>query len=142
VLSDVPPKTDDGGLGHFPCYYYDGISDEVRGGWWFFHDYDNHLRGNISAADYVPPNIFKWDLDRGKFDIAPKSDHSTDLRGTFAGRFVGPLVSRDPIDDQINRRANYDWNRLTFAALEAARQARFEHGETPTKESVQGRTQR
>lgn len=143
VLSDVPPKTSDGGLWHFPCYHYDGQSDRVWGGWWFFYDYDDTtLSGNISRANYVPPHIFRWDLTRGDFDIAPRSDHSTDLRGTFAGRFVGPLSSGGPTEDYINRETNYDMNHLTFAALEVARKARFEHGETPTKEQVQGRMQR
>jgi len=135
ILSDVPDKTYDGGLWHFPCYYYDGRKDSTNSGWWFFFDYDERVAGNISHANYILPSIDEWDFKRGRFSIAPQSDYSPQM-----------ARSKGAMQDKERQReywpaANYHRNKLTFAALKAARQARFEHGETPRtrKESVQGR---
>lgn len=131
ILSDVPSKTDDGGLWHFPCYYYDGRSDSVQGAWWYFFDDSGYVSGNISHAPYIPPSINECDLKVSRFrpvplfSIAPMSDHSSFIRGQKC----------DAPDNSAMREfyltANYKRNNLTFAALNAARQARFEHGEKP-----------
>lgn len=138
ILTDVPPKTDDGGMWHFPCYVYDaGYSPHERSGevsarWFFFWDIDEcGAFGSISSAPYVPPPISKWDFDRGEFSIAPKSDRkipTRDKKVDWAG-----------MDDAYGSGYNYRLNELTFKALEIAREVQFDHGHTPTRDEVQRR---
>lgn len=113
ILSDVPGKTEDGGIWHFPAFYYRGL--EVRAGWFFFQDSGDGASGHVSMANYHTPNILEWDLDRGRFSIEPKSDYSYGMKN---------------ISDDSGFSA-WDFNPNVAKALKAARQARFEYGETP-----------
>lgn len=117
ILSDIPARTDDGGLWHFPAYYFDGRSDHVKPGWFYFCDYGDNVGGNVSCANFALPPIGLMDIKSGKFSIAPMSSH---------GR-INPRRLIATLDGDFNYRVNKN----TFDALKRARQARFEHGETP-----------
>lgn len=140
VLSDIPTDFD-GGMWHFPCFYWDGTSDIVWVGWWFFHDdYDDEeilkCRGHISSADYYPP----WSiLDDGTYrsyarnPISFQAVSDTVLRREKKIRMF--MASYDVFgretDVEALKQQNYEFNRTTYEAFRAARQARFEHGEKP-----------
>lgn len=132
ILSDVPPKTDDGGMWHFPCYVYDASyssheGHEVTAQWFFFWDFDEcGVCGNVSNTPYVSPRINEWNLERKDFSITPISDRKLPIRG-------GDI---DWLDTGLS---NYINNRLTFKALEIAREVQFDHGQTPTRDEVQRR---
>lgn len=125
VLSDVPEgKSIDGGIWHFPVLYWSVT--QVRWGWWFFHDCgDEALYGNTSAADY--PSA-EWYLSVKKKSIKAVSDY--ELKAVKQPKWredIGwPYSSQDEIELQETLNSN------TFNAFKVARQARFEHGETPT----------
>lgn len=132
ILSDIPPKTDDGGMWHFPCYVYDASyssheGHEVTAQWFFFWDFDEcGVCGNVSNTPYMPPPINEWDLERKEFAIGPMSDKKIATRD---GGFQWPDTDE----------SNYINNRLTFKALEIAREVQFDHGQTPTRDEVQRR---
>ena len=117
ILSDVPGKTDDGGIWHFPAFYY--RATEVRTGWFYFHDWGDGVWGNVSMANYIPPSIDSCYYERGRFSIEPKSDYSSGMKRGINKAF-----------DDIGICA-WDFNPNVAKALLTARQARFEHGETP-----------
>lgn len=113
ILSDVPGKTEDGGIWHFPAFYYRGL--EVRAGWFFFSDAGNSVWGHVSMANYTPPRLGQYDYKRGRFSIEPQSDYSYMMKN---------------ISDDNGFNA-WEFNPNVAKALKAARQSRFEHGETP-----------
>lgn len=123
ILTDIPGKTPDGGIWHFPIYYFS--LDTVAGnrcvlpGWFFFFDSYNpetqveSVRGKISNANFKAPQLYKLDET---FSIDPQSDY------TLKNKCTEPSA--------------WDANPLTAEALKRARQARFEHGETPTSAPI------
>ena len=137
ILSDIPPRTDDGGIWHFPCYVYNASyasheREDVTAQWFFFWDVDEYgVSGNVSSAPYASPPINEWDFERGEFSIAPMSDRKISTRGGNA--------DWDGIDEACGSGYNYRLNKLTFKALEIAREAQFDHGQTPTRDEVQRR---
>ena len=102
-------------------------------------DYDEPVYGHISSADYLPP----WWLDEeGEFhtyhkltelSFQPVSDAvlKAEKRPWKKAR---PDAEKDAIENFDKDWSDdiYEFNKRVFDALEAARQARFEHGETPT----------
>jgi len=137
ILTDIPPKTDDGGMWHFPCYVYDASyasheCKEVTARWFFFWDFDEcGVFGNISSDSYLSPPINKWDFERKEFSIAPMSDRKIPRRGRE--------VDWADMDEVCGSSYNYRINKLTFKALEIAREVQFDHGQTPTRDEVQRR---
>ena len=114
ILSDVPGLTENGGLWHFPAFYFSRAG--VDAGWWFFYDKsDDELGGHVSTYNYGTPSIFKSNVERGNFSIDPLNDW--DEKGITANDFFG--------------HTNHHMNPLFFKSLDAARKARFEYGETP-----------
>ena len=108
IFTDIPGKTPDGGIWHFPMYYWHG--DGVEAGWFFFYDNGEKCHGNLSKADYPRPHIFSWWKERGDFSIEPISDYTVQKRDFY-------YVS------------SWDLNSVTAESLLKAKQARFEHGE-------------
>ena len=124
ILSDVPGDVPNPpGMWHFPIIYYRG--DHTTWGWWFFHGNYGEIDGNISAAGYWSAR--NWIREHG---ITAVNDW--DLR---------PPVLQDLNDPPEGmtveqwRAFKREWeivcNGGVFDALVKARQARFEHGETP-----------
>ena len=122
ILSDVPKSTEDGGLWHFPAYYFDGRDDCVKPGWFFFYDCDDGIDGNISFAHYDLPRINTWNMSRNDFSISPESDHGEINPKTYSAEY---------------NNLNYERNKTTFEAWNKARRARFEYGETPSPRTAQ-----
>lgn len=126
ILSDVPEwRSIDGGIWHFPILFWQG--SETIFGWWFFHDGNSEngipLRGNISGADYPYP---EWYLLEKKKSIKAVSDY--ELRN-----FRNPKwMNETDFSLQEHIEMQETFNPAVFKALAKARQARFEHGETPT----------
>ena len=119
ILSDVPYHGNSGGLWHFPAYYWRGLG--VDAGWWFFSDRADSVGGHVSRARYTSPNITQFNLERGSFSIDPVSDFT--LKGLKNwDRFCG--FTAESVNENV------------FSALKAARQARFEYGETPMVKPV------
>lgn len=119
VLSDIPEgRSVDGGIWHFPILYW---NDGKRWGWWFFHDkhQDGGLVGQISGANYTPPLYGRTE----EYGIQAVSDEKL--------RPWNPRRNEDYTDEQLIW-LQEDFNPDTFKAFAKARQARFEHGETPT----------
>lgn len=137
ILSDIPSKTDDGGMWHFPCYVYDASyssheGHEVTAQWFFFFDFDEcGACGNVSSTPYMPPPINEWNLERKDFSIAPMSDRKIE-------RF-GMKTDWAEMDSACGGGYNYRQNPITFKALEIAREVQFDHGQTPTRDEVQRR---
>ena len=122
ILSDVPEgRSVDGGIWHYPIIFFSGT--RAIWGWWFFYDdHEGSVDGNISAADYPNPG---WYLLEKKKSIEAITDYELrKCRDLHWRRF-----SDFSIEDEIEMQE--DFNRQVFASLKAARQARFEHGETP-----------
>lgn len=119
ILSDVPGKTEDGGIWHFPAFYWNCLG--VDRGWFFFSDCGNGVLGNVSRANYYRPCITKWDLNRGNFSIEPKSDYSESMKN----------ITEPTIINGYQFPTSWEHNENVASALLKARQARFEHGETP-----------
>lgn len=118
ILSDVPAGApEDGGLWHFPVLFWH--DDYVTWGWFFFCDDIESVYGHISSAAYPNPSKIWW-RQKSK-SIAAISDGV--LRRT---RIV-------PADVTFS---NLDFNPMTFHAYAVARQARFEHGETPNHDTI------
>ena len=123
ILSEVPEgRSPDGGLWHYPAISW--RDDHPYWGWWFFHDHGDQLSGNISAAYYPYPYWYLFDErnPRRKNSIIAVTDYILKNCQLYDGQL--------PIETMIEMQE--DFNPLTFKALRAARQARFEHGETPT----------
>lgn len=119
ILSEVPEgRSVDGGLWHFPVLYWK--ADAVEWGWWFFHDLftdDGGVDGNISRAQYINSD---WHIEKTK-SIKAVSDNILRIKNSISY----PMSIEEQIEEQE------EWNKETFKAYKAARQARFEHGETP-----------
>lgn len=136
ILSDIPTNFD-GGMWHFPCLYWDGASDQVWVGWWFFYDdyeEDGKCRGHISSAEYFPPWTIWEDGRISSFKRAPSFQAMSDtlLRMEMQGaRAFLDANNRHGELDEVAKQQNYDFNRTTFEAFNSARQARFEYGQTP-----------
>ena len=133
-LSDIPGPCD-AGMWHFPVLYW--RDDCVISGWYFFHDWDwsnDRCHGQVSGAAYQRPFHFH---DGGKIYINPHRTNSFSLSAVSDmvlnpkkwdyGYTEGPKL---PIS--FWKDMQLEWNKKTFAAFQKARQARFEHGETPT----------
>lgn len=121
ILSDVPGKTVDCGIWHFPAFYW-----SVRGvmaGWFFFYDFEHRVKGNLSSERYLGPDIGEWYITRNRFSIDPRSDYSKEMRTTtdYADFFEGWTPPN-----------SWEANQNVANAFKAARQARFEYGESPT----------
>ena len=119
ILSNVPEgRSLDGGIWHFPVVYW---NDHPRWDWFFFHDgvEEDSATGNISAADYpiAHPTYRKTIKAESDFVLRKKRDPNYDPYEDFC--------KEDFIWIQE------DANKTVFKALKLARQARFEHGETP-----------
>jgi len=119
ILSDVPGKTEDGGIWHFPALYWNGLG--VDYGWFFFSDGCDCIYGHVSKANYIRPHITEWSLKQGRFSIDPKSDYSKDMRN----------ITEPMIINGYQFPTSWERNENVASALLKARQARFEHGETP-----------
>ena len=123
ILSDIPEgKSMDGGIWHFPIIYWRGTS--AIWGWWFFYDIGDEegqpiIGGTISKAGYSNPEWWLFIRKGAANSISAISDYT--LR--FRQRNHSELI--EAIESQMIA------NELTFKAYRTAKQARFEHGETP-----------
>lgn len=127
ILSNIPKAGDfDGGMWHFPCFYWDGKHDCVWVGWFYFcDDGDVNVHGHMSSADYLPP----WSIcDDGyhafKRELSFQCVSDTWLRNSR----LPPAKFHEPFDEEA-KQMNYEFNKMTFEAFKAAQQARFECGE-------------
>lgn len=134
ILSNIPNGYD-GGLWHFPVFYWDGKADCTWVGWWYFFEtladdnslpYQCVLEGQMSGSNYnLPFGIYGdgyWKYvfvpGKGSKRIEPKLSAVSDA---VLRKEIGlPAPSQNDV-----------YNELVFDALNTARQARFEHGETP-----------
>lgn len=117
ILSDIPEgRSIDGGIWHFPIIYW--RADGRFWGWWFFHDYGDECIGSISSANYTNSHFYCM---REKSIKAVSDENLRRPRTKYDSEFT--------ITDHIMIQENTNNN--TFAAFRSARQARFEHGETP-----------
>ena len=116
ILSDVPEgRSVDGGIWHFPGIYWNRL--DPRWGWWFFHDScsaENTVTGNMSGSNYYYPSHY--------VSIKAVSDYQLKRPNT--------LYVYETKEQAIKSQECF--NVTTFNAYKQARQARFEHGETPT----------
>ena len=156
ILSDVPQgKSIDGGLWHFPCIYWS--ENSTCWGWWFFFDCtdDNDedcVVGHVSGGGYIYAKRF---IEKEK-SISAVSDY--ELRNNTFGycqtKKLRELLKHCELNDEDSElkyefEQQKNWhnltleqdismqmscNKLVFNALAKARKARFEFGETPTKE--------
>ena len=140
ILSAIPTGYD-GGLWHFPILYWEGKDNCVRAAWWYFYE---------TFADKTEPYVLRLDGDMPR-NVLYSPPFYLYLNGWISGRngrysklhdawiYPDPTlgavsdvtlhkerdINYEPIED------NSETNELLFDALNAARQARFEHGETP-----------
>lgn len=129
ILGNIPPQYE-GGLWHFPVYYWDGKQDYARVGWWFFFDdYDSgKSKGKISNADYFDP----WYEYNGDLRVLPETKTLTfQPISDVALKKDRYKRKESEICDEITYKFLYEINNITFVAFDKARSARFEHGETP-----------
>ena len=144
ILSDIPNNYD-GGMWHFPIMLYsEGKYSNTKFGWWFFHDGCNKdgqdiCEGNISSADYYPP----WEHAYGNSYTSHRKLTFQAVSDTILRREKGQRAFHDvydvfgcETDIEGLKQMNYDFNKHVFKAFEVARQARFEHGETPKAKVV------
>ena len=119
VLSDVPkPHTNDGGLWHYPCVYWS--SHGTKWGWFFFSNPgEREGNGNVSAALYPDSSPTKTIAAQTDAALCKKLWKETPERVEY-------------FDWLISIGGSYPMNSGVFDALEAARSARFEHGEEAT----------
>lgn len=128
IHSDIP-KGFDGGMWHFPCFYWEGTCDRVAVGWWFYSCIgDGKVEGHISSAGYIPP----WDYDeydqpktcfRQTRPLSLKAVSDRILRKESGWHY------REDAYDEEEMKCQYFFNQNVFDALIAAQQARFEYGE-------------
>lgn len=149
ILSNIPDESNDGGLWHFPVLYYDGRFDEVAAAWGFFSDLNKF---SISHAAYAPPFRVYQNHKNGYIPIGAKTDKSitaygfeafvNDETGDYPVHVRGFKSEIDYLCKYLNAHGIEAWradltryartmNPETFNAFKTARQARFEHGETP-----------
>ena len=98
---------------------------------------DEPIFGHVSRADYFPP---WWMNEEGEFhtygdkelSFQPVSDAV--LKAERRVKAIRSIAEKEAIEnfDEDLSDTIYEWNKKVFDALDAARQARFEHGETPT----------
>ena len=117
VLSTIPGECD-GGMWHFPCFFWSDLY--VKTGWWFFHDEGERVDGNVSGAPYLSP-FPKWKRD---YEFSPKAVSDRVLRKECPFKYRESGMS---LDEEILLAT--ELNKRTFSAFDAARKARFEHGE-------------
>jgi len=140
ILGNIPTGYD-GGIWHFPLLYWNGTRDCVDVTWWYFYEayaektapYVLELHGDIPRMmKYMPPfYIYLNGWTSGRSGVYSKE------RG-----WVRPNPTTSAVSDVVLHREfdksympvgdNSIDNELLFDALTTARQARFEHGETPT----------
>lgn len=120
ILSDVPkPRTNDGGLWHFPCVYW--APGLPTWGWFFFSDSGELDGGNGEVSFSTFPG--SWSTKT----IAAQTD------AALFKKLLEQLPKRVEFFDRlISIGGSYPDNSGVFDALEAARSARFEHGEGAT----------
>ena len=134
-LSDIPGECD-GGLWHFPVIFWH--DRRVDAGWYYFTDFNPE--GNVSFADYRPPFRVNYESKIGinehrpleeSFSLAAVSDltlkPSKRKYYTYDGvrEIEKTYTPKELVEQQLC------WNPDIFKAFRKARQARFEHGETP-----------
>lgn len=134
VLSDVPEgRSVDGGIWHFPCLYWNNSSSAW--GWWFFFDDSNEVRGRVSSSKYYPT----LECERCRDSIGAASSIELEKNSAYIlkpeysqpfSQFSRRITEKYLIHQQENA------NRMTFNAFKAARQARFEYGETPKNKNL------
>ena len=123
ILSNIPkPSSPDGGIWHFPVLYWKANS--VVRGWWFFYDAWHSdipiVEGHVTRCDYP--------VDYNS--IRAVSDYELSKRSwIYRNRIKGVNEKNCIVEQEL-------LNDRFFTALKAAYQARFEHGETPTKEGI------
>ena len=122
ILSTIPGECD-GGMWHFPCFYW--RSHHVSTGWWFFYDGAHCVDGNVSGAPYLQP-FPTWKKD---YVYSPAAVSDNKLRRESWASKAYQHKTDDDADPEMDKWFQLDLNKRTFAAFDAARQARFEHGE-------------
>lgn len=128
ILSDVPEgRSPDGGIWHYPAVAWK--DDHPYWGWWFFHDGNNGVIGNISAASYPNPTWFLFDERNNRRRASIKAITDYDLHDAIHHNWKQEHFKYYSPEDHVLLQE--DMNELTFKALRTARQARFEYGETP-----------
>jgi hypothetical protein len=136
ILSDIPKgESVDGGIWHFPIMFW--CADYVAWGWWFFHD--DGVGGKISrhSFSYFPARYYVLEK---KQSLQAVSDSELRECGIFRcvkkvheiEKILGCSETYFTMEDLIHFQEQQ--NKKTFKAFETARKARFEFGETPTKE--------
>ena len=131
ILSDIPDcGSPDGGIWHYPALYW---NDGPYWGWWFFHGGDE-LFGQTSGANYLTSRYRfiepLWEKDRDKW--SPSIDSISDFELRKENVFYKHTLPKNEIEMRRAIEAQEVGNSGVFQALYEARQARFEHGETPT----------
>ena len=130
ILGNIPNNDAyDGGMWHFPCFYWDGHIDCVYVGWWYFCDYFENgepVHGHMSHADYLPPWAIRengeyWVPRNEKLSFQCVSD------AILKKQRFGERKWQNDLDYEFN----HSVNSKTFDAFNKAQQARFEHGENP-----------
>jgi hypothetical protein len=122
ILSEIPFGTDKG-LWHFPCLCYDVKYDCAMVWWWYFYDGPGRVVGDIPnmRCRYQSPWL-PWLLNRQNTYFDPKTCILP--RGALE---IQP--EKEKYIPDVWDGGDYCCNKLVFAALTKARQARFEHGE-------------
>ena len=153
VLGSIPCGYD-GGLWHFPCYYYSAgacysFAPEVAGGWYFFwegvsDDGTPICIGSQSGAPYKSP--IRWQRESESYTLGMEAVSDTVLRKEINGGKDpnydyheafdleddnGNIVAHFPEETIDLFDCNKEGNALVYTSLDKARQARFEHGEHP-----------
>lgn len=151
ILSSIPTSEFDGGLWHFPCFTtFDG---ELAIKWWFFYQEDDFINGNVSRGKYKDP-YFYWapkgesksfqavsdKVIRERSYLYQRDNHIKEFELKIKFDVYRDLFGREEAYERIKqdllieRDYNLAMNALVFEALDKARQARFEHGETPVED--------
>ena len=122
ILSDIPEASNDNTCWHFPCLYFNGLDECADVAWWFFEDLGKGLKGKLSHANYQKPFRFN-----GAGQIRGRLEHGNPI--PFAAQSDEQWIDDDFKDFYYD--AMHVFNKTTNEAIRAAREARFEHGETP-----------
>lgn len=128
ILSDIP-NHHDGGEWQYPVLYWNSIEDRVDLRWWHFTEYgpSRTIIGAVNEETYRRP----WYFLGHTFSLSRCQDAQDRV-------YFGAVSDRE-LCREVNRRSIYDidpetaliMNKRIYNALDYARQARFEHGETP-----------
>lgn len=131
VLSNIPNRHD-GGLWYFPVLYWNSIEDCVDAGWWYFDWYNRKgISGSIETERYFRK---PWSVYGYEFEY-PRSTDGIDGISIKA-------VSERVLCKEIRIESIYDFSHgcipkstmHIYEAMNVARKARFEYGETPLKQ--------